>query len=179
MPVRERQTIIQLPDPKRMRVIAKVHESRIGSVRPGLLANLMLDAIPDLELVGYVTEVSEYPLPSISVYMDHVKEYAVEIEIENPPMDLRPGMTAEVNIMVEQIDDALQIPIEALLQRDNRYYCAIPQEDGSLQTREIKVGSVNETEAIVLEGLSDREQVVLNLRDPEMLELLDLPEETS
>ena len=80
---------------------------RIGSVREGLIANLMLDAMPDLELVGHVTQVSEYPLPSISVYMDHVKEYAVEIEIENPPIGLRPGMTAEVNIMVEQIDDAV------------------------------------------------------------------------
>tara|TARA_R110002049_G_scaffold27321_3_gene94392 strand:+ start:18339 stop:19823 length:1485 start_codon:yes stop_codon:yes gene_type:complete len=179
MPVRERQTIIQLPDPKRMRVIAKVHESRIGSVRPGLMANLMLDAMPDLSLVGRVTEVSEYPLPSISVYMDHVKEYAVEIEIENPPLGLRPGMTAEVNVMVEQIDDALRIPIEAIIERDEDFYCGVSRPDGTIETRVIKVGSVNDIEAVIERGLSEQEQVVLNLGDPELQEMLDLPEEST
>ena len=179
MPVRERQTIIQLPDPKRMRVIAKVHESRIGSVRTGLMAGLMLDAMPDLSLVGRVTEVSEYPLPSISVYMDHVKEYAVEIEIENPPLDLRPGMTAEVNLMVEQIEDAVRIPIESIIERDGDYYCGVPGGDGTIETRVVHVGSVNETEAVIEKGLSEHESVVLNLGDPELQEMLDLPEEST
>ena len=179
MPVRERQTIIQLPDPKKMRVIAKVHESRIGSIRPGLTASLMLDAMPDEVLVGRVTEVSEYPLPSISVYMDHVKEYAVEIEIENPPLDLRPGMTAEVNVMVEQIDDALRIPIEAIIEREDDFYCGVPRADGTIETRVVQVGSVNETEAVIKKGLNEREVVVLNLGDPELQEMLELPVESS
>ena len=61
-------------------------------------AELMLDAMPEKELVGRVTEVSEYPLPAVSVYMDHVKEYEVAIEIDAPPQGLRPGMTAEVRV---------------------------------------------------------------------------------
>jgi len=179
MPVRERQAIIQLPDPKQMRVIANVHESRIGNVARGMTARLVLDSMPDLQMVGRVTSVSEYPLPPLSIYMAHVKEYPVEIQIDNPPMDLRPGMTAQVNILVEQIEDALQIPLEAVLEREKVFYCAVPRQDGSLETRIIKVGSMNETEAVVLDGLSEGEIIVLNVRHPEVIALLDLPEQQS
>ncbi|MFK8112048.1 MAG: efflux RND transporter periplasmic adaptor subunit [Rubripirellula sp.] len=179
MPVRERQTIINLPDPKKMRVVAKVHESRIGFVQKGQPAELRLDSMPELPLDGKVTEVSEYPLPAISVYMAHVKEYAVEIEILNPPGDLRPGMTAEVNVLVEQTVDALQIPIEAVVERDERFFCAIALEEGKLETRELKVGSANETDLVILSGLGINEEVVLNISDEKVLELMELPEEES
>ncbi len=177
MPVRERQTIINLPDPSKMRVVAKVHESRIGFVTKGLEAVLRLDAMPELPMTGRVTEVSEYPLPAISVYMAHVKEYAVEIEIDQPPMDLRPGMTAEVNVLVEKIDDALQIPIEAVVQRAGRFFCAVPTPDGNVETRELTIGSANETDLVVRAGLQLDEEVVLNIGDEQVMELLELPEE--
>ncbi|MEO1530157.1 MAG: HlyD family efflux transporter periplasmic adaptor subunit [Planctomycetota bacterium] len=171
--VRERQVIINLPDPSKMRVIAKVHESRIGHVRPGMQAELMLDAMPEKELVGRVTEVSEYPLPAVSVYMDHVKEYEVAIEIDSPPEGLRPGMTAEVRVLVQEIDNAMQLPIEAVTERDGKFFCGIPGETG-IETRELQVGAANETDVIILDGLSTDEEVVLNIADPEITEALDL-----
>lgn len=172
--VRERQVMINLPDPTKMRVVAKVHESRISHVRTGMTAELMLDAMPEEALAGHVTEVSEYPLPAVSVYMDHVKEYEVAIEIDTPPKTLRPGMTAEVRVLVQQIDEALQLPIEAVTEREQRFYCLVPSEDGSLETREITVGTANETEVIVLDGLSTDDEVVLNVTDPEIIDELDL-----
>ncbi|MEZ6091301.1 MAG: HlyD family efflux transporter periplasmic adaptor subunit [Pirellulaceae bacterium] len=177
LPVRERQTIINLPDPSKMRVKTKVHESRIGHIRPGLTADLMLDAMPDLALTGTVTEVSEYPLPAVSVYMSHVKEYIVDIEIDDPPKDLRPGMTAEVSILVHKIDEALQVPIEAVVERKGEFYCAIPQGDGSLSTRKVGVGTTNETNLVVTEGLNPFDEVVLNVGDEQIIEQLDLPDE--
>jgi len=179
MPVRERQTIINLPDPKKMRVVAKIHESRIGFIQKGQRAELCLDAMPELPMTGRVTEVSEYPLPAINVYMAHVKEYAVEIEIDQPPLDLRPGMTAEVNVLVEKIDDAIQIPIEAVIERSGQFFCAIPRADGTLKTCKLAVGTANETDLIVLSGLNVSDEVVLNIRDEEVMALLMLPEEES
>lgn len=173
-PVRERQVIIRLPDPSKMQVIAKVHESRISFVRPGLKADLVLDAFSDQKLVGKVTAVSEYPIPSISVYMAHIKEYLVEIQIDSPPADLRPGMTAAVNIHVERLDEAIQIPIEAAIERGGRVYCAVPQSDGSLETREIQTGSSNEEHLVVTAGLTTGESVVMAVKHLE--EHLDLPE---
>lgn len=175
MPVRERQVIINLPDPKKMRVIARIHESRISHIRPGLKAELLLDAMPEEVLIGKVTEVSEYPLPAVSVYMDHVKEYEVEIEIQSPPKDLRPGMTAEVKVLVQKIDEAMQIPIESVIERDGRFFCGLASDEGII-TREINVGDANETDVIVLDGLQRNDNVILNLGDPEVQEQLTLPQ---
>jgi HlyD family secretion protein len=175
-PVRERQTIINLPDPSKMNVVAKVHESRIGFIVPGQTAELRLDSLPELPLNGKVTEVSEYPLPPINAYMSHVKEYEVTIAIDNPPRDLRPGMTAEARILVQNLGKALQVPIEAVVQRDEQLFCAIPRNDGSFETRAIQVGSVNETSLVVKSGLREGEHVVLNVSDPEILEQMNLPE---
>ncbi|MCH1496091.1 MAG: HlyD family efflux transporter periplasmic adaptor subunit [Rubripirellula sp.] len=175
-PVRERQVIINLPDPSKMKVIAKVHESRIGFITKGQVAELRLDSLLDVPLTGTVVEVSEYPLPPISVYMSHVKEYEVSIRIDNPPLDLRPGMTAEAKILVDRMDDVLQLPIEAIQERDDKFYCAIPIDDGSIETRELKVGKANETSLVVESGIQVGEEVILNISDEGILEQMDFPE---
>ena len=177
LPVRERQPIIYLPDPSKMQVVAKVHESRIGDVQPGLIAELRIDAMPDSAFQGRVTEVSEYPLPAVSVYMAHVKEYAVVIEVIDPSMELRPGMTAEVEMLVDRMDDALQIPIEAIVEREGGFYCALPSDDGTLATRAVSVAATSDTVAVIESGLREDEMVVLNVTDSEILEMLDIPEE--
>ena len=177
-PVRERQVIINLPDPSKMKVIAKVHESRIGLVAEGQVAELKLDSLPDTPLTGKVVEVSEYPLPPVSVYTAHVKEYEVAIQIDDPPRDLRPGMTAEAKILVEKMSDVLQLPIEAILERDGVFYCAIPKADGGIETREIQLGKGNETSLIVESGLKAGETVVLNVGDETILDQMEFPNTT-
>jgi HlyD family secretion protein len=175
-PVRERQVIIRIPDDSKMRVVAKVHESRISFVRPGLTAGIIVESMPDMKLAGRVAGVSEYPIPSYSVYMAHIKEYAVNIDIDNPPEGLRPGMTAQVDVLAERIDDSIQIPNQAVIGRNGRFFCAVPDSDGSLLTREITVGSSNEDAIVVLDGLESGESVVLQPNDERILEVLDLPE---
>ncbi|MCX7421377.1 MAG: efflux RND transporter periplasmic adaptor subunit [Planctomycetia bacterium] len=173
-PVRERQLLIRLPDPSKMRVLAKVHESRINQVRKGLTAEVSTDAIPDHSLVGLVSMVSEYPIPSPSVYTAHIKEYAVEIEIQNPPPALRPGMSAQVDILVEHQESQLQIPIDATIARGDKYFVVIPREDGTFETREIKVGHANDASITVREGLEVGQKIVLNHN--EIKDKLNLPE---
>ncbi|MBI1312997.1 HlyD family efflux transporter periplasmic adaptor subunit [bacterium] len=175
--VRERQVIIRIPDDSKMRVVANVHESRISFIQPGLTADIILDAVPDLKLTGQVVGVSEYPIPSYSVYMAHIKEYEVEIDIRTPPEGLRPGMTAQVNVLVEKQAAATQVPIPAVLERAGRFFCGVPRADGSLETREITVGSTNEDTLVVLDGLQSGELVVLNLSDEAVLAQLELPED--
>ena len=174
MPVRERQILVRLPDPTRMRVLAKVHESRISQVRKGLTAEVTTDALPDHPLTGTVSMVSEYPIPSGNVYTSHIKEYAVEIDIHNPPKELRPGMSAQVDVLVEQLDSQLQIPIDAAIARGDKFFVAVPHEDGTFETREIKVGSANDAIITIREGLEVGEKVILN--HSEIKDRLNLPE---
>ncbi|MGZ0173467.1 MAG: efflux RND transporter periplasmic adaptor subunit [Planctomycetales bacterium] len=176
-PVRERQVIIRLPDPTKMRVIAKVHESRISHVALETQAKIVLDALPELDLTGKVSAVSEYPLPSVSVYTAHIKEYAVEVDIIDPPEGLRPGMSAQVAIMIAREAEAMTIPIQAVVDRAGRQFAAVIKSDGTTETRELKIGHINEEAVVILDGLSVGENVILTPAYHE--DLLDLPGEES
>lgn len=175
-PVRERQVIIRLPDQNRMRVVAKVHESRIKHLQPGMESTVTLDAHPDTKLRGVVSTIGDYPLPTYSVYLAHIKEYEVVVEIETTLPNLRPGMSAEVTVVVNQLPSAVQVPVNAVLERAGRFFSAIPLAEGGFETREIRTGPLNETNIVVEAGLQAGEKVALAF--PELDTYLDLPETT-
>ena len=171
--VRERQEIIRLPDPSLMQVKCKINESRITLIQEGMAAKISVDAIPGLKLKGRVKKVNRYAEPS-SFFSSSIKEYATIIEIIDPPENIRTGMTAEVQIFVEQLNDALQIPIQGLYEHGNEMYSLVQMGEGGFETRNVKIGATNDSMAAIEEGLNESDRVVLNLRDH--LSLMELPE---
>jgi HlyD family secretion protein len=158
--IRERQVIIRLPNPKQMQVLAKINESRIDLVRPGMTAIVKIDALPDVELRGRVKKVSEYPMQQAGSYLQHIKEYATEIEILNPPAGLRPGMTAQAAVIAEERDGAAQVPLQAVMERDGRYYCLV-QTAAGLEAKQVQVGPTNSKLVVIEAGLDGADQVVM------------------
>lgn len=161
--VRERQVIIRLPNPKQMQVVAKVNESRIDLVRPGMRAKVSIDALPGMELEARVRRVSEYPLQQFNAYTSHIKEYATEVEIINPPAGIRPGMTAKAAVVVEEREHATQVPLQAVFERDGRYYCLTHGATG-IEAKQLQLGPTNDKHVIVEQGLAGGEQVVVTPR---------------
>ena len=100
--VRENQVIIRLPDPERMQVKAKINEAKIALVETDMPVTIRMDAFPDVELEGVVEKVNEYPAPT-SWYSGNIKEYETFVKILGSPTTLKPGLTAEVRIQVEQL----------------------------------------------------------------------------
>ena len=160
--VRENQTIIRLPNASLLRVRAKVNENRIEKVRPGMECTILIDAMRDLQLDGKVESVSEYPLPSVSRYTSHIKEYATEIVINNPPSGVRTGMTAKVTIKSEFVENTMQLPLSAVFRNEGKTFCIIGNKNDTMEIREIKLGSYNMNMAVVLGGLEVGERIVLN-----------------
>lgn len=171
--IRERQTIIRLPDPKKMQVRAKVNESRITLIRPGMPAKIRVDAVNNMELMGRVAKVNRYAEPG-SWMSSSIKEYATTIEIIDPPDTIRTGMTAEVQIFVEQLPDATQIPIQAIYEHGGKTYSLVRKGPTDFETREVMLGATNEKLATINRGVDPGESVVLNLR--QNLSLMALPE---
>src|SRR5690606_5213806 len=98
---------------------------------------------------------------------------ACTVEIINPPEGIRTGMTAEVQIFVEQLRDALQIPVEGIYEHNDQTYSLVRTATG-FETRPIELGATNDTMATIASGLEEGERIVLNLRSH--LNLMDLPE---
>ena len=170
--VRERQEIIRLPDPSLMQVKCKVNESRITLIREGMAARIGIDAIPGMKLTGRVIKVNRYAEPG-SYFSSSIKEYATIIEIIDPPENIRTGMTAEVQIFVEQLDDALQIPIEGLYEHGADMFTLVMKGPEQFETAKVDIQATNDTMASISNGLADKDVVVLNLRDH--LDLMELP----
>ena len=162
--VRERQTIIRLPDTSHMRVFARVSETKIEQVKPGMVCSISItrDGFRGVVLSGKVDSVSDYPVPSTNRYAAHIKEYSTEILIENPPDAIKAGMSAKVTIMAESIDDALLIPLSAVVRQKGHFYCLIKDGDEGMVPRSIELGSSNTTHAVLLGGLGESDEVVVN-----------------
>ena len=126
--VRERQEIIRLPDPKNMQVKSDVNESRINLIEEGMKAEIRIDALGDELFDGVVTKVNKYAEPG-NWWSSTAKEYATEIKILDPPPQIRAGLTAEVRIHVEQLDDVLQVPVQAILEHEGQTFCLVKQGD--------------------------------------------------
>lgn len=169
--VRERQTIIKLPDPSKMQVKAAVNESRITLITQGMPCKVKVSAVPN-EMLARVMRVNKYAEPG-SWFSSSVKEYATYIEIIDPPEAIRTGMTAEVRIFVEQIEDALQIPVHGIYEFKGRHFC-LKKDGETLSTVEIKIGATNESQVTIESGLDEQDVIVLNPR--KHLDLMDFPE---
>ncbi len=76
---------------------------------------------------------------------------------------LRPGMSARVELLVEQIDNARYVPLESVFEKGGRRYCFVLRQ-GKAQVREVLTGPSNENHIVIEAGLEQGERVLL--RDP-------------
>jgi HlyD family secretion protein len=92
-----------------MQVRASVNEADVGAIQPGQPVSFRVDAYPDETFSGSVTQVRLQPIVE-----QNVVSYTTVIDVPNPDMDLRPGMTANVTIEIARDDDVLRVPNAAL-----------------------------------------------------------------
>ncbi|MFV1964581.1 MAG: efflux RND transporter periplasmic adaptor subunit [Pirellulaceae bacterium] len=164
--VRERQEILRLPDPKNMQVKANINESRINLVREGMAVKIRIDAFGDQVLDGEVTKVNKYAEPG-NWWSASAKQYATLIQIVDPPPQIRVGLTAEVQIQVDKRSDVLQVPVQAIYEREGKTFCLVQNGEG-WDTRKVVFGSTNDKTVAIdeekSEVLSVGEKVVMNPR---------------
>jgi RND family efflux transporter MFP subunit len=157
--VRERQTIVRLPDLAQMQVKVNVHESKVEQIERGMRARVR---ILERDLSGTVTSVASQP-ESTSFFQASVKEYATTVRIDGQPEGLRPGMTAEVEIRVADLKDVLALPVAAIVEQRGRFYCWVETPD-EMQRRSLTLGHSNDEFVEIRDGVSAGEKVVLNPR---------------
>ncbi len=157
--VRERQAIVRLPDLSQMQVKAIVHESKVDSLAIGMRANVN---IQDREFQGEVVSVANQPEPT-SFFSSSVKAYATIVKIDDRTTGLKPGMTAEVEILVADLKDVLCVPVQAVVEQGGGFACWV-LEHGQPQRRPVVLGASNSTVIEIKDGLKEGDQVLLNPR---------------
>lgn len=161
--VRERQVIVKLPDTGKMQVKAKISEARVDRVKPGMTATIRVEALRGAELKGVVKTVSAYASDE-NWFNPNSKDYDAIITISDPTATLKPGMTSQVSIRVETQPEALQIPVQCVVQRSGKHYAVVRETATKLALRELEIGSTNDKFIIVKSGVERNDDVVMNPR---------------
>jgi len=158
--VRESQTLIQLPDLEQMQVKVAVHESKVEQVKMGMPANIR---IQERRFQGNVVSIRNQP-ERTNWFGGDAKKYATIVHVDGSA-NLKPGMTAEVEILVENLKDVIVVPVAAVVERQGKYYCWVMPEPGKEQRRELNIGSTNDKFIVIedgADGVAEGETIILN-----------------
>lgn len=157
--VRQQQDIFYLPDMENMQVRVSVHESVVNRIEVGQSVTIRLDAFQEVKLLGKVSFVSEL---AASSYSD-TKNYEALVIIDEIPegLDLKPGMTAEVDILVGIYRDIVAIPIGAVTEHFQQTFAYLINGN-AVERRRIETGRITHSFVEVLSGLKPGETVALD-----------------
>lgn len=162
--IRERQTIITIPDMTTMAVQVNVQEADIKNIKVGQTARIRMDAFPDQKLEGEVTKVAVLPNAENRWMNPEMKVYKTTVKVKGIHEWLKPGMSAETEILIDHFEDTLYISQQSVVPRGKKLVCFV-LEDGVPVEREIEVGDITVEYIIVKSGLIEGEKILL--RPPE------------
>ncbi len=166
--VRENQHLIDLPDLSVMAVSVQVPEARIHQVKVGLSATVAIDAQSELVLRGTITKIGLLPDYVNRWLNPDLKVYTTDVTID-PYQDtklLRPGMSAKVEILVDQLEDALFVPIQSVTTIDGGQVCFV-RSGKEFKPRKVEAGQSSNSFVQILSGLEVGEVVQLNAPRPQ------------
>lgn len=152
--------LIQLPDLTSLKAAAKVNEVDIAKISKGLKVEIKPDAFSDSIFTGRVNAVANL---AVNKSKDsRAKVFPVEILINETNKNLLPGLTVSCRLIIDQIDDVLYIPIEAVNIEGDRHF--VYKKTGSGYNKvEVEVGTSNSDYTIITKGLSEKDEVALSL----------------
>ncbi|HSG68700.1 MAG TPA: efflux RND transporter periplasmic adaptor subunit, partial [Bacteroidales bacterium] len=145
--------VAELPNLKEMKSRTYVNEIDISKVKVGQNVKIGVDAFPDKNYTGEVTEVANI---GEQLRNSNAKVFEVIIEVNEFDSILRPAMTTKNMIITDVIDSVLYIPIECVQSNDSLSY--VFQGHSKQQ---VILGKANENEIIIRAGLEEGDEVYL------------------
>lgn len=154
------ETLLRIPDLSTMAVELDIHESQVKRITKGQRATVSVDALPGQSFPGTVKRVAPVPSSKSSWMNPDLKVYEADVALDHAVDGIRPGMHADVEILISDEQDVLQIPVEAVLQSGAQSYVYVA--GGSTpELRQIGVGPNNQRAVEVVQGLQEGERVYL------------------
>ena len=143
---------MQIADLSKMKVTVQVGEKDIAKIAVGQSANVTYPAFPDIVSQGTVTAIASVANSDSGSGSGGSVTFNVDILIEAPDSRLKPGMTAEVSVVTEKLDDVVMVPTMALMTEDGEhYYVSLATDSEGKKARRVKVTVVtqNDNDAVV------------------------------
>jgi hypothetical protein len=120
-----------------------------------------VEALPDMVFHGKVLKVAPLPDPQHGWFDPGVKVYTTQITLEGSHEMLRPGMSAKVEILVDQLFDVKIVPVHVVANQAGKKICYVAT-GGKPEEREVQTGAFNNTFVEIVSGLEVGEKVLLS-----------------
>jgi len=151
------QVLLIMPDLDQMQIEVGIHEAIVDRVKINLRANVKL---PDRELQASVSEVATIAQP-LGPWSGNVVKYDTVISLPKEE-GLKPGMSAEVEIVLAEYENVLYVPVSAILETEEGQFCWVEEPQAQPRRQRVILGESNDVYVIVEQGIKEGDQVILN-----------------
>lgn len=167
--------LLTVADLSVMQAELEVDETDVGNVALGQPATITVDAFPGKKFLGKVTEIGNSPILKTDATNQQATDFKVVVVLDNPDPSLRPGLTADGEIVTATRDNCLTVPIQALVIRDitkgDKSKANLPKEErekegvflmqnGKAVFKQVSTGIMGEMDIELKEGLKDGDEIV-------------------
>ena len=154
--------VLDLIDPEALYLSAPIDEADVARIRVGLPVRITLDAFRGQSFAGTLTYVSSF----VETRQEQNRTLRVEAEFENRtlPANLLPGLSADLEVILDARDDVLRVPTYALLENSR----VLVVQDDRLVEQKVTTGLHNWSHTEITSGLSPGDSVVVSLDRPEV-----------
>jgi len=156
----ERQELFHLPTAQSAMVEVDIHEASLQKVQLGLPVVVTVEALPGQKFLGSVHRIAPLPDPQSMWMNPDLKVYNSDIYLEGNIPSLRTGMSCKVEIIVEQYEDVVYVPVQTVL-RVGGESTVFVVKDNSIEERKVKVDLDNRRMIRIVSGLSEGEHVLM------------------
>jgi HlyD family secretion protein len=155
--------LAELPDADSLRISAHVDETERGRLAVKQPVTLHLDAIPDRQFTGSIEEISTLASEDFSAGWPIPRNFDVRIILDQSDPRLKPGMTAQVTVIVDRVRDALAIPVQASFQKEGEMLAYV-WSGSKFRTQRIEISRRSGDRILVAKGLQPGDRIAL--QDP-------------
>jgi HlyD family secretion protein len=164
--------LLTISDMSKVEAEMEVDEASIPTVKLGQKATVRIDAYPNKTFDGEVTEVGGSPILKVSA--NEAIKFKVKVWIKDPPLTIKPGLSAQADIFTGNRDNVVAIPIQSLITREIKPKAGEKPAPGAPRDEEgvyvvesrksrfvpVKTGLLGDLSVEVLDGLKGGEVVI-------------------
>ncbi len=148
--------IASIVDPNNLHIKAPVDEADVGSVAIGQTAKITMDAYPGEVFYGKVIKIS----PIVIGRRQEARTFEVKVSFTDNRIILKPGMSADIEIITGESKDALVVPSQAVIEKGKEKIVYV-SEGGRAKQRKIEVGIYNWNFTEIRKGLTEGEEIII------------------
>jgi HlyD family secretion protein len=144
-------------EPKRLYIRSTIDEVDVRNLKVGQKVNIRLDAYPDKVFPGLLKRIS----PIVIGAKQETRTFEIWTYFEEKPPFIKPGMSADVDVITDHLQNVLSVPTTALVEREGKKMIYLVQK-GRANLKEVEIGLSNWNFTEVRKGLEEGEIIVEN-----------------